>query len=334
MARTKDQEADSAAGWVETELRDTKARLAKVEGELDQALKRVFALGADVSKLVEALNVSSSSASLLAGLREDLRQVHDQIGKLQERQAALTNKTEEIARQRGSEASRDRHDILVVAKQLEATARGVEQFESRVLAVEEALRRTDESVAGARLDTQGVERAVEEVTGRTTRSMEAIARVEQDVARAATEAEVRRRDIGGLEDKARLMLDQVHRLSERVDKMDHLIGFPEEARDLIQRAGHERDQLTQRMALQEKLSGEITEELQKLAQFLSRLDQRGQNQAAQILDLTGRLNELSDMLNAHMARMLQLLLRQRRRQAEALAQEIKELTQSGFHGGD
>ena len=334
MARTKDREADSAAGWIETELRDAKARLNKVEGELGQALKRVFALDADVRKLVEILNVSSSSASLLTGVREELRQVHDQMGRLQDRQAALTNKTGEIARQRGAEASRDRHDILALTKQIEATARGIEQFENRVLAVEEAQRRTDESVAGARLDTQSVQRSVEEVVGRATRSMEAIARLEQDVARAAGEAESRRREIGILEDKARLMLEQVHRLGERVDKMDHLIGFPDEARDLIQKAAHERDQLTQRMAMLEKLGGEISEELQKLAQSLGRLDQRGQNQTAQIMDLTGRLNELSDMMNAHMARMLQILLRQRRRQAEALAQEVKELTQSGFHGGD
>src|SRR5437867_1233160 len=41
-----DQEPESLVDWLENELRESKARLHKVEGELDQALKQVWWLEA------------------------------------------------------------------------------------------------------------------------------------------------------------------------------------------------------------------------------------------------------------------------------------------------
>jgi hypothetical protein len=52
------------------------------------------------------------------------------------------------------------------------------------------------------------------------------------------------------------------------------------------------------------------------------------------MDISGQLNELADQTRGQIKRAFQLLLRQRRRQSETLAQEIKELSQGELRGGD
>ena len=130
--------------------------------------------------------------------------------------------------------------------------------------------------------------------------------------------------------------DDALKIARRVSE-EHpvaLVNFPAEARELITRANSERDQLAQRIALSEKLGGELTEELQRLTHHVAKIDQRQQVQNAQIMDLMGRVGETSEQLQAQLKRVFQLLLRQRRRQMDTLAQEIKELGQGEHHGGD
>ena len=50
--------------------------------------------------------------------------------------------------------------------------------------------------------------------------------------------------------------------------------------------------------------------------------------------VSGQLNEVADHTKSQLKRILQVLLRQRRRQPEALGQEIKELSQGDVQGGD
>src|SRR5437870_13139206 len=120
--KARDQEPESAVEWLENELRETKARLHKVEGELDQALKQVWSLEADVRRVAEAFSVSGSASAALAALREDVRQLYSQMGKTQDRHSALANRTEEILRQRQTASGRDRQDLGELGRQVASLA--------------------------------------------------------------------------------------------------------------------------------------------------------------------------------------------------------------------
>src|SRR5690348_6829058 len=130
--KARDQEPESPVEWLENELRETKARLHKVEGELEQALKQVWSLEADIRRVTEAFSVSGSASAALAALREDVRQLHGQIGKTQDRQAALANRTDEMFRQKQTETGRDRQELGELAKQVAGLTKTVEHFEGRV----------------------------------------------------------------------------------------------------------------------------------------------------------------------------------------------------------
>jgi len=334
VAKAQANEPKGATTWLEQELQDAKARLHKVEGELEQALKQVFSMDADLRRITESLSVSGSANSAISALREDVRQLHGQLGKIQDRQSALTNRTEEVVRHRQAETGRDRQDLGALAKQLDSLARSTGQYEGRMQALEEAIRHMEEGVAGERLSGQSRERAFEDVVTRTARSHEATLRLDQEVSHQATEIEQLRKDDVAFDDRVALLSEQTRRLAERIDKLESIAAFPEEARELLKRATFERDQLTARLGLIEQLSGEVTERLQEFLQGQARLDQRGQMQGAELMALSGRVQEMDEQTKAQLKRIFQTFLRHRRRQAETLAQEIKELGQGELHSGD
>ena len=328
------QEPESPVEWLENELRETKARLHKMEGELEQALKQVWSMDAGVKKLTEASSAPGSASATLAALREDIRQLHGQMGKLQDRQTALANKTDEVLRQRQTETSRDRQELGELSRQVVSLIKNIEHYETRAQAIEEASRRAEETVAGVRLTDQSLERQMEEISTRTGRAHEASLRIEQDVARVGPEIEKLAKVDEAQTERLQVMQEQLRRLGERIDKLESISAFPEEARELLQRASYEREQLSQRILLVERLSSEVTERLQEFLQSVARLDQRSQTQAAELLAVSGELNEVADYTKSQLKRVLQVLLRQRRRQHEALGQEIKELSQGEVQGGD
>lgn len=332
--KAQDQEPESPVEWLENELRDTKARLHKVEAELEQALKQLWSMEADLRRVTEASSASGSSSVALAGVREDVRQLQTQMSKLQDRQSALANRTEEMLRQRQAETGRDRHDLGAVTRDVNALTKNLEHHESRIQALEEVSRRIEETVAGGRLADQAFERHLEDISTRATRANEAALRIEHDFARFGSELDRLAKDDDAQAERLKLMNEPIRRLGERVDKLESISAFPEEARELLQRATFEREQLAQRLLLIEKLSADVTDRLQEFLQGVARLDQRTQGHGAQLVDLAGQLNELADATKSQLKKLFQVQLRQRRRQQEALAQEIKELGQDDLQGGD
>lgn len=331
--RTRKEEPPATGDWMETELREAKVRIHKLEGELDQALKRVWAMDADLRKLTEALAASGSVAATLVALREEVRQLHDQSGRLQDRQAALANRMEELVRSSQAAGARDRNELAAMAKQVEGLGRSIGQYESRMQAMEEVARHLEEEIAGARLASQGIERAQEEIATRVARLHEASVRLEQEAARAAAEVEKLKKVDEELLDHLRLQTEQSRRLSERLDKVEPVLAFPVEAREALHRASVERDQIIQRLAVVERLAAEISERAQEFTQTAARLDQRQQHLAAQVLQMGSQLQEVAEQTSGQIKRIFQVLVRQRKRQADTIAQEIKELTHGELQAG-
>lgn len=327
VAQRKGQQPESPQQWLEEELREAKARLHKVEHELEQALKQVWALDADVRKLSEALSAAGMEAAALPGLREELRQMRDQMSRVQDRQTALGNRTEEILRQHGADAGRERQERAALAKQSEALLKAVGQYESRMQALEEASRHVEEEVAGERLAQQGLARDLGELSSRTARNLEAATRLEHELGRANGLIESLGKEDEALSERLNLVQEQARRQGERLDKFENVAAFPAEAKELLQRARFEREKLAERLGSVERLAGEVGERVQEFVQGLARLDQRSQSQTTQLLVMQEQIQELNQQTKEQMKRLFQNILRQRRRQAEALAQEIKELSQ-------
>jgi chromosome segregation ATPase len=334
VAKPKSQEPQSPTEWVDAQLREAKARLHKVEGELDQALKHMWALDADVRKTLEALTTATTMTGVVQAVREEVRQLQAQFATVQDRQSAMTTRVQELGRHKTQDSKHDGPELGSLLKQLEGFGRSIEQFDTRMRALEEIARHVEEEVGANRLVNQGLERSMEEATNRSARAHEASLRLDQDMSRFTGDVEKLEKTDEALVDRMRVLLEQLRRTSERLDKLEGLASFPDEARELLQRAAFERDQLTQRLSQIEHVATEVSERLQEFLQSIARVDQRTQTQAGELLGLAEQLQEMSEQTRSSTKRVFQILLRQRRRQAETLAQEVKELTQGELHSGD
>lgn len=332
--RAKSESTPGTAEWVDGELRETRARLHKVESDLAQSLKQTYGLEAEVRKLMEALAVSGSVEAALQAFREEVRQLRGQVGRVEDRQSSITSRVETVINQRQAESSRGQQDLALMTKQLEASSRVIEQFDARVKALEEIVRHIEEEVAGARLQNAAIDRMMEENNSRTARTHEATLRLDQDFSRFAGGIDELKKSDEALSERLAAFVEQVRRSAERLDKLETLTAFAEETSEAMQKADFDRDQLTQRIAAVEHLIGEIAQSTGEFAQSLGRLDQRTSTQLSELTALAGRLQDLTDQTKAGLKKVYQVLLRQRRRKSEALNQEIKELTAGELHAND
>lgn len=335
MTRTKAAESNPASTeWLEGEVREAKSRLHKLESELAQALKIAWSLDADVQKVVQGVAVSGSVEATLQSLREEVRELNEQLGKVQDRQGQLTNRVESVVKEQKAESGRERYDVGMIAKQVESISRTAEKLDGRMKALEELARHMEEEIAGSRLTAQAAERAMEDIQTKSARSHEATLRLDQEFARFGGELQRLEESGQAMADRLALTFEQLHKAMERQEKLEAIATTQEEANEALQSAAYEREQIAHRMAGLEHIATEITERTDEFIKGLARLDQRSQNQASELMAMAARLEDLTDQTKAALKKVYQTFLRQRRRASEALNQEIKELTQGELHATD
>jgi len=322
--------AESRLQSLDEELRQTKAALHKVEHELEQALNQIWNLESGLRKLEESSGGGGGLATALPGIQEEIRQLRSQADKLQERQNSLAGRSEEIGRQQQADLERERQERAALLKQAETAARSVGQFESRIQLLEESLRHVEESVAELRLSHQTLARGIEELTNRAARNLETALRLEHQLDSVAGELEALHKRDGELEERVNLFEERIHRGEERVDKFEQHLSLPLDIKEQLDRGRFERQQLAERLGKLESAAGELVERTAEFVQSLARLDQRTQGQAGRILEMAQDLQQQRETVFDQIKRLVRTMERQRRRQAEALAQEIKELGRSEF----
>ncbi len=322
--------AESRLQWLDEELRQAKAALHKVEHELEQALNQIWNLDSGLRKLEEGSGDSGGTAAALPGIQEEIRQLRSQADKLQDRQNALAGRSEEMGRQQQADLERERQERAALLKQAEAAARSVGQFESRIQLLEESLRHVEEAVSELRLSHQTLTRETEELTNRGARNLETALRLEHQAADLAGEVEALHKRDGEIEDRLNLFEERAHRGEERIGKVEGHLSLSLEIKEQLDRGRFERQQLAERLGKLETSAGELVERTTEFIQGLALLDQRTQGQAGRIMEIALDLQQQRETVVDQIKRLVRTMERQRRRQAEALAQEIKELGRSDF----
>ncbi len=320
--------SESRLQWLDEELRQAKAALHKVEHELEQALNQIWNLDSGLRKLEDSIGDATGAAAAFTGVHEDIRGLRSQADLLQDRQNALSARSEEVARLQHADMERDRQERAALLKQAESAAGTVGQFESRVRLLEESLRHVEEAVAAVRLAQETLTSDIQDLTSRGARNLEAALRLEHQIDALAAETEALQKRDGELDEKVRLYEERVRRQEERVEKVEGHVSLPLEIKEQLDRARFERQQVTERLGKLESLADELSEHSAEFVQGLSRVDQRIQGQATRLLEIAEDVRQQQEVVGGQIKRLVQMMEGQRRRQAEALAQEIKELKRS------
>ena len=324
----KGTSAESRLHWLDEELGKVKAAVQTVEHELNQALIQIRNLDSGLRKVEESSGGAGGAPAALAGVQEEIRQLRSQTDRLQERQNLLVDRTEDQGRRQKSDLQLERQERADVLKRTEAAATSVSQFESRIQLLEDSLRHVEEAMAELRLGQQTLGRDIEELTSRGARNLETALRLEHQISALAADIEALRKRDGELEERASLYEEKSRRQAEQVAKFEAHLSLPLEIKEQLDRARFERQQMSERLVKVESSATELTERTAEFVQGLARLDQRTQGQAAHLLEMAEELRQQREAVFDQLKRLTRTMERQRRRQAEALAQEIKELSRS------
>jgi chromosome segregation ATPase len=328
VARTRSKKSAGDPQGSEEELGDIRGRLTKIERELSQAFKQTQAQETDLHKLATSVAASNSTVTALAGLNEELRQVRELIGRMQERHGDLANQTEKLDRERQAEAGRERHERGALAKQTDALASSVQAYESRIQALEEMSHHVEEEIAGIRLADQAFSRDLGETSSQAARGVDASIRLEHELNRLTVSIDALQKEDETLAERLNLLVEQVGRLGGRIDKLEALTAFTEEAKDRFNRSAFEREQLGERITAVERIAAETPERVQEVVQGLALLEQQGHHQNTKLLAMAEQLQQIGEDTRGQIKKLVKGFLRQRGRQVDALNQEIKELKQS------
>jgi chromosome segregation ATPase len=326
----KEVSAEGRLHWLDEELRQAKAALQKIEHELGQALVQIRNLDSGLRKLDDSIGDAAGAGAALPGINDGIRQLRDQADRLQDRQNELAGRTEEVGRQHQSDLERERQERAVVLKQADTAARSVGQFEGRVQLLEESLRHLEEAVAELRLSHDALGRDIEELTNRGARNLETALRLEHEFDAFAGEIEELRKRDGELEERVSLYEERIRREEERVNKFEAHLSLPLDIKEQLDRARFERQQMSERLGKMESSAADLSERTAEFIQGLALVDQRAQAQAGRLLEMGEEMREQRETVFDQLKRLVRTTERQRRRQAEALAQEIKELSRNEF----
>ncbi|MEE8347241.1 MAG: hypothetical protein V3S20_07845 [Dehalococcoidia bacterium] len=324
----QEMSVESRQQWLDEELRRANAALHKVEHELEQALNQIFNLDSGLRKLEESIGDAAGVVTALPGIHEVIRELRSQVDRLQDRQNVLASQGEEAGRMQRADQERERRERATLLSQTEMAARTVNQFESRIQLLEESLHHVEEAVAAVHLAQETLARDTEELRSRGDRNLETALRLEHEIGAITAEIEALQKRDGEIEEKVNLYEEKVHRQDERAEKLEEHLSLPLEIKEQLDRARFERQQLTERLGKLETHANALTERTAEFVQGLSRVDQHTQGQTARLLEIAEDVREQREAVSEQMKRLVQTMGRQRRRQAEALAQEIKELNRS------
>jgi chromosome segregation ATPase len=276
----------------------------------------------------------TTSVTSLPALQEDMRQVKDQINRLQDRQSSLSNRSEELVRQRQAELGRERQDQTGLVKRLDALEKVVARYENRWQAIEKAMRHLEDGVATSRQGQDQMGRSLLDLSTKTGRNVEAVDRLEEAAGKLANSVEALEQSSAALADRLSLVLEVAQRAEERLDALERNLPLLDELRKQQEGVRYERDQFTERVASLEQSLTEVKELSNEMRHLLGILQERTQQEATQLLGLTEEVKEYRKQVSEKLRRALMVMQRQKRRRSEALALEIKELTQSEVNAQD
>jgi chromosome segregation ATPase len=273
----------------------------------------------------------ASAESSVSALQNDVRELKEVARRMQDRQTELANRTEESLRRRESEAHVGNNQHNAVSKQLEALDKITTGYESRLHGLDMAMRQIEDETASLRQLQQNVARQTDEVGLKYGRQQDTLGRLSATSERIVADMEALQKQDDGLAERLRVQNELLRRSEERIEQVARsteviqaLTEEQERLRTEIQRQGD-------RLGVVERTLEEQTQHVTNVLSGITLLDQRLQTQAGRLLTVSQDMETFRDQVKEQLTRMIRTLERQRRRQIEAMTQEIKEIRQSDLN---
>lgn len=326
----KEPSSETAVGsvsWVQDQLYQLKAQVAQQEQQLGHLQSMAATMSEGIRTMEVALREAALEAAQAPRLQEQLNQALVLIVQLQDEQAAVTEKLEELGRHREVEEDRDQHEWADLARRAEQLERQVASWQDRQAGVDEVGRRFQEDLSLLRQQLQQIERRLEEAASKGARGLEGANRAENSLSRVDAAIMALQREDEAIAERSRVTADVAHRLDTAMS--DHLQELQrlELLAERIELHRAERQRLEDRALRLEEELGELRERAEKGENQQGRLSAQQQGLASRLDTLQETVDEQRAVLVDQIRKLIGTQDRTKRRQIQELEREIRETKQ-------
>lgn len=319
--------AVGSVGWVQDQLYQLKAQVAQQEQQLEQFQALAAAVSEGMRTMEASLRETSLSAAEAPRLQEQLNQALVLIVQLQDQQAEVNEKLEELGRHREAEEGRDQLEWGDLARRTEQIERQVASWQDRQAGVDEVGRRFQEEMSLLRQQIQQIEQRLEDAGSKAARGLEGANRAENSLSRVDAAIMALQREDEAIAERSRVTADVAHRLETTMS--DHLQELQrlELLAERIELHRAERQRLEDRALRLEEELGELRERADKGEAQQGRVSAQQQGLASRLDSLQEKVDEQQTILVDQIRRLIGTQDRTKRRQIQELEREIRETKQ-------
>jgi chromosome segregation ATPase len=320
----------STIAWLEDNLRDNKAQIARLAQQLEEAHTQIWDLTQRLHRAEEVAGTLATQVGVVPRFHDEIASLADKVVRVEDRQVAFETRLIDVGRLQQIDADHIRAELNELVKRVDAWERLTQTWSSRFDTLEEVGRRAQDGTSVVRQRIADFERFVELVDQRGVRTAEALKRVDQEFARLATEIDALRKQDGTQSDRLQVYQEVLKRFDDELaataQQADVRHEFDEKLellRTMIRRS-------EERVAVLEALDLERKERIEDQQRAVSLIETRDRT-------VRERLNVLQDELatyHGHIAEQFQKLQtmfeRQRRRQIEDIEREVREFKVNAY----
>jgi chromosome segregation ATPase len=328
MAAPEERQAAALAStvaWLEDELRETRAALAKLAQAFEQTQTQLWELTNRLHRVEDAVGAIPPQLAALPRLDGQLAQVKDQLGAVQEEGLHAMARLTELDRELDAAIERERQARNELTHRLETVERQVRATASRVETVEESVRRALEAVSLARQRSDEIARDVDGLEGRLGRLLEAGNRLEHEQARLAGELDGLRRQDELVLERVQVYVEMVKRLEGQIALVAADVAVKQDVLEKIELARVETHRLEERLAALEAAAETLRDQSGELERAVGLLEGRQKGFQERLTALQADLAAQRTFVNEQFQRLHQLQERLKRRQIEDLERDLREI---------
>lgn len=319
----------NTVAWLEDELRDTRATVAKLAQALDQSQTQVWEMTGRLQDVEDAVAALTPQLASIPQLDGELRRLKDVIARAQHEGAATGFRVGELGRQIETAAERQRQALNELAHRLDAIERQAQGAGARFDTLDEAGRRAMEAITLMRQRADEVGRATEALETRLARLTESGARTEQEFARLGGETDSLRKQDEVTAERVHVAVEMIRRLEGQIAQVAAELTVKQDVTEQLELGRVASRRLEERMAGLEATADGLHKQDEESTRLLMLLEGRHKGLQERLAGLLDDFAAYRAQVNDQFQRLHQLQERLKRRQLEDLERDLREIRAAG-----
>lgn len=320
----------NTVAWLEDELRETRASLARLAQALEQSQAQVWELQSHIRRVEDSVAALVPQLAGIPDIDTQVRQLKDVLANVHEHSLGTSVRLTDLARQVEAAAERERQVLNEHSHRLDAVERQTQAAAARFETLDEANRRAMESITLLRQRSDESVRAIEALETRLTRVAEAGSRTEHAFERIGGEIDGLHKRDDALAERLQVYTEMNKRLEAQLSTVAADVAIKQDMIEKLELHRVETHRVEERVSTLEATTEHLHDQDDELLRQVTLLEGRQKGYQDRLNGLLADFAAYRERVNEQFARLHQVQERIKRRQIEDLERELREMRVHAF----